>query len=87
MKKLLLILAVLLLAAVALNPGAEAHRARLKAAVGERNQLAGLLGVGHLAAFASTYHSVGLGSYTTLDGKVVTLGAFGFVFVPDLPAR
>lgn len=42
--------------AFVLNPSPEQHRAKIKASISERNQLAGLLGLGALAAFASTYH-------------------------------
>lgn len=73
--------AVVLAVAVALNPSAEQHRAHIKAAVGERNRLAGLLGVGALKAFASGYHSVGVASYTELDGHTTSVGAFGIVYV------
>lgn len=69
--------------AIALNPPAERHREKIRAAVAERSQLEHLLGVGHLTAFASRYHSFGLGSYTTVDDKLTSLGAFGLVFVMD----
>jgi len=78
----LLIVAALLLLAVALNPSAEKHRAKIKEAIAERSQLEKLLGVGDLAAFASRYHSVGVGSYTTVNDSVMSVGAFGVVFVP-----
>ena len=83
------VIAILVAVALAfgLNPNPDSHRAKLKQAVAERSQLAGLLGIGHLAAFASTYHTVGLASYSTVGNKVVTYGAFGMVFVPDLPAQ
>jgi len=63
------------------NPSAERHREKVKEVVSDRNPLAGLIGVGHLTAFASTYHRLAVASYTTLDGKVVTVGAFGIVMV------
>jgi hypothetical protein len=74
---------VLLVLALALNPSAERHRAKIKEAIAERNQLAGVLGVGALTAFASTYHSVGVASYTTVKDRTVSIGAFGMVFVRD----
>jgi uncharacterized membrane protein YdcZ (DUF606 family) len=74
---------VLLVLALALNPSAERHRAKIKQTIAERNQLAGVLGVGALTAFASTYHSVGVASYTTVKDRTVSIGVFGMVFVRD----
>lgn len=67
-----------------LNPGPEAHREKLKAEIAARNQLAGILGLNRLAAVASTYHTLGVASYSTLNGRVVSCGAFGVVFIPNL---
>lgn len=63
------------------NPSGEKHRAEIKEAVAERNPLAGLIGVGHLTALASTYHRLGVASYTMADDKLLTVGAFGVVVV------
>jgi len=79
----LLIVAALLVAALALNPSAERHRTRIKESVAERSQVEKVLGLGHLAAFVSTYHSLGVASYTTVNGKVASVGAFGLVFTAD----
>lgn len=68
-------------AAFVFNPPAEVHREQIKRAINERNELAGALGLGRLAAFASTYHPMGLLSYTTVDGKVLSIGFMGMVFV------
>ncbi|NTV10401.1 MAG: hypothetical protein HGA47_06450 [Zoogloea sp.] len=73
--------AIAIVAAVLLNPTPDQHRARIKEAVAERSPLAGLLGVGALAAFVSTYHPLGVASYTTVDGHLVSVGFFGTVFV------
>ncbi len=78
----LLFIAGLLVAAVVLNPSAEKHRARIKEAIAERSQLEKSLGVGHLAAFASRYHSFGVASYTTVNDEILSVGAFGMVHVP-----
>lgn len=75
-------LLVLVLAAV-LNPSPERHRARIKEAIGERSPVAGMLGVGALAAFASSYRSLGVASYTTVGDRTLSVGAFGLVFVAD----
>ena len=72
---------VVLVAAVALNPSAERHRSEVRAAVSERSPVAGLLGVGALAAFVTTYHPLGVASYTTVNDRVVSVGAFGLVYV------
>lgn len=73
-------------AAFVLNPSAERHRSEIKAAVAERSPLAGALGLGALTAFTSTYHSLGVASYTTVDDRTVSVGAFGVVVVRQ-PSR
>jgi hypothetical protein len=69
--------------AVALNPSAERHRTQIKETVAERSQLDKILGVGEFTAFASKYHSLYVGSYTTAGDKVLSVGAFGMVFVSE----
>ncbi len=68
-------------AAFVFNPSPEQHRDKIKEAIAERSPLAGALGIGALTAFTSTYHPLGVASYTTVDGRIVSVGAFGFVFV------
>lgn len=77
----LIAVAVTAAVAVALNPTPEQHRAKIKTVVSERSPVAGLLGLGSLAAFASAYHSVGVGSYTVVNERTVSIGAFGAVFI------
>lgn len=72
--------AIVIALAFALNPSPEQHRAKIKAAVAERSPIAGALGLGALAAFASTYHPLGVASYTTVNDRTVSWGAFGMVF-------
>lgn len=87
MLKLVAVLAAIVVAAFVLNPGADAHREKLKAEIAERSQLAGLLRLGNVAALASTYHTLGVASYSTINDRRVTIGAFGIVYVPDLNAK
>ncbi len=68
-------------AAFLLNPSPEQHRARIKEAIAERSPIAGALGIGALTAFTSTYHPLGVASYTTVNGRTVSVGALGMVFV------
>lgn len=77
--------AALTAAAFLLNPSPAQHRARIKAAIAERSPLAGAIGIGALTAFTSTYHPLGIASYTTVNDRVVSVGALGMVFVlqPD----
>lgn len=75
----------IVVAACALNPSAERHRNEIKEAIAERSPLAGFLGVGALAAFASNYHSVGIASYTSIHNKTLSVGFMGLVFVVDSP--
>ena len=49
----------------------------------ERSEVAKLLQLGHITAFFSDDHSLGIGSCTTVNGKVVSIGAFGGVFVRE----
>jgi hypothetical protein len=77
------VLAVLAVAALALNPSAEKHRSTIKASVSDRSPIAGALGLGALTAFASNYHSYLLYSTTTVNDKVVSVGAFGMVFARE----
>lgn len=73
--------AALIAAAFWLNPSPVQHRARINAAIAERSPLAGLLGVGAFTAFASTYHPLGVASYTTVNGHTLSVGVLGMVFV------
>lgn len=68
-------------AAFVFNPSPEQHRSEIRKVVAERSQLAAMLGVGALTAFASTYHPLGVASYTTVNDRTVSIGAFAMVFV------
>lgn len=74
-------LAAVLIAAVVLNPSPDQHRATIEKVLAERSPLSRLLGLGSLTAFMSNYHTLGVLSYTVVDGKTVSFGAFGMVFV------
>jgi hypothetical protein len=74
-------IALLLALALVFNPSAERHRSAIKAATADRSPIAGALGLGALTAFASTYHTWGLLSYTTANERVLSVGALGFVYV------
>ncbi len=68
-------------AAFLLNPSPEQHRAKIKQAIAQRSPIAGVLGIGALTAFTSTYHPLGVASYTTFNDRMVSVGALGMVFV------
>ncbi|MCB1914831.1 MAG: hypothetical protein KDG52_03815 [Rhodocyclaceae bacterium] len=75
-------------AALALNPSPEQHRETISRALSSRSELASLLRLGRITAFFSEYHSLAVASYTTVNGEVVSVGAFGYVHVRDRePAR
>lgn len=76
----IIVIALLLLAFVT-NPSPERHREKIKAEVANRSPIAGMLGMGSLEAFASSYHSIGIASYTKGREHVLSYGAFGIVFV------
>jgi hypothetical protein len=65
--------------AFALNPSPEKHREEISKAMAARSPLAAVLGLGALTAFVSTYHPLGVASYTTVNDRVVSVGAFGVV--------
>lgn len=68
-------------AAFLLNPSPEQHSAKIKEVIAERSPLASVLGIGALTAFTSTYHPLGIASYTTVNERTVSVGALGMVFV------
>ena len=68
-------------AAFIFNASAEQHRTQIKEAIAARSPLASVLGIGALTAFTSSYHSLGIASYTTVDERTVSVGALGMVFV------
>lgn len=83
-----LITAAAFVAAIASNPSAERHRDAIKQATSERSPVAGALGLGALKALVSTYHTVGVASYTTSSGgHVLSMGAFGAVWVTKEPPK
>lgn len=73
--------AAALILAFVLNPSPERHRAKIREVIAERSPIAGALGVASLTAFASTYHSLGIASYTTAGEKTLSVGVLGMVFV------
>jgi hypothetical protein len=75
--------ALALAAAVALNPSAQRHRERIQAHIAERSPIAGALGLGVFTAWVSDYRSLGVCSYTLVNGKTASFGAFGAVYVFD----
>jgi hypothetical protein len=77
----LVVVGAVLALAFLLNPSPERHRARIKEVIAERSPIAGALGMGSLAAFASTYHSVGVASYTTAGDRTLSIGVLRMVFV------
>jgi hypothetical protein len=79
---ILLMLAVVL--AVQFNPTPQMHRAKIREVLSDRSPLVRALGLGSLAAFASSYHSVGVGSYTKVGDRTISIGAYGVVRVLDL---
>jgi len=81
--RLVVALVLLLSVAFLLNPSPERHRSKIREAVAQRSPLAGALGLGALTAFVSSYRSLGVASVTEVNGKTVSIGAFGVVVVLD----
>jgi hypothetical protein len=63
------------------NPSADQHRDAIRKEVAERSTLERVLGVGVLTAFASSYHSLGVASYSVVNNRTVSVGAFGIVYI------
>jgi hypothetical protein len=77
-----IIIAVAIIAlALVLNPSPEKHREKIKDLVAERSLLDRTFHVGQFIAFASTYHSLGVASYTTVNDRTTSIGILGLVFV------
>ncbi len=79
--KTLAVIVFLLVLAIVLNPSADKHRAVIKKTIAERSAMDKIFAVGHLTAFASTYHSFFIGSYTTVNDEIQSVGMFGLVVV------
>lgn len=79
----LVVIAAIIAAAFVLNPSPERHREKIRETIAERSPLAGALGLGGVTAFVSTYHQLGVASYTTVGDHTTSIGAFGLVFVME----
>lgn len=79
----IVVAASVLALAFLLNPSPERHRAKIKEAMAARSPVARVLGLGSLAAFASSYHSLGVASYTTAGERTLSVGLLGMVYVPE----
>ena len=79
----LIVIAGVIALAFPLNPSPDKHREKIKQVISERSQIERVLGIGHLTSFISQYHSLGVGSYTKVNDKITSAGAFGMVFVLD----
>jgi len=81
--KLAAVLSAVVVTSVLFNPSPEKHRDTIASEMARRSQIADLLQLGRITAFFSAYHSFGVGSYTTVNDTVVSVGAFGFVHVRE----
>lgn len=76
-----IVVVVILLAAVALNPSKQRHDDALRKKVADQSPIAGMLGLGRIMSWTTSYHSLGIASYTTSDDRVISVGALGIVYV------
>lgn len=74
-------IAILTVAAFFLNPDEQEHDSALRGGIARKAPVASLLGGGRVASWLSTYHDLGVASYTEIDGRVRTMGALGIVVV------
>jgi hypothetical protein len=78
-----IIAAIVIVLAFIFNPSPDKHREKIKDLVSERSLLNRTFQVGQFIAFASTYHSLGVASYTTVNEKTTSIGFMGMVFVME----
>jgi hypothetical protein len=83
---IIVVLLVAILLAVT-NPSAETHRKAIASEYKRERPVAGAVGLGAIGAAVSTYHSFVLGSYTTEGDEITSIGALGFVQVPEPRSR
>lgn len=76
-------LAVLLLLMLLLNPSADRHRKAIQDDVDNASLFERTLGLGAVTAFMARYESLGIASYTTVNGKLASIGVLGLVVVID----
>lgn len=76
-------LAVLLLLMLLLNPSADRHRKAIQDDVDNASLFERTLGLGAVTAFMARYESLGIASYTTVNGKLASIGVLGLVVVVD----
>ena len=74
-----------LVLAMVFNPSGERHRQAIRDTEAERSPIAGALGLGTLKSLVAEYHSLGIASYTSMDDRVISVGALGFVHVTPNP--
>ena len=79
----IVVTAAIVAAAFVFNPSPDRHRLKVREAMAERSTIARVLSLGSLAAFASTYHSLGVASYTKVGDRVLSVGFMGYVHVPQ----
>ena len=75
------IIVAAVVAAVAFNPDEARHDRAIRDDVARQSSVASMLGGGRVMGWLTRYHSVGVASYTEVDDKVISVGAFGLVFV------
>lgn len=75
------IIVAAVVAAFLLNPDEARHDRAIGDDVARQSSVASMLGGGRVMGWLTRYHSVGVASYTEVDGKVISLGAFGLVYV------
>lgn len=75
------IIAAVVVAGFVLNPDEGRHDRAIQDDVERRSTIVSALGGGRVVGWLTRYHSVGIASYTEVDGEVMSYGAFGVVFV------
>jgi hypothetical protein len=67
--------------ALVFNPSEAYHRAKLRAAVEERQPITKLFGISQLAIAGMKYKSYGFVLLMSLGDRKVTVGLYGYVYV------
>ena len=79
-QELVISLLIVLVLAVT-NPPHESHKEAIRDEVFRQTPLLSMLGIGRLVAWMTEYQSLVVISYTTVDGRLASVGALGQVWI------
>ena len=88
MKKIAAPLLVVVIILVMTNPNPQRHQAAIRDTIQQTHPVAGaLVGFAQIFGDVTAYQSIGILSYTTYRGQVMSVGLFGYVWVSSAVNR